>query len=134
MRIGEVASRAGVNVETLRYYERRGLLREPDRQTSGYRAYDAEAVRVVRFIKRAQELGFTLADIEDLLRLADGEGPESCREVRSMATAKIEDMERRIETLQAMRASLVALVKTCHRKGSKRECPLIEAIEETASR
>jgi Hg(II)-responsive transcriptional regulator len=132
MRIGEAASRAGVNVETLRYYERRGLLREPDRQSSGYRSYGEDAVRVVRFIKRAQELGFTLTDVEGLLRLADGEGPESCREVRTLATAKIEDMDRRIATLKAMRASLVALVQTCNRRGSKRECPLIEAIEESA--
>jgi Hg(II)-responsive transcriptional regulator len=131
MRIGEVATRAGVNVETLRYYERRGLLSEPTRQASGYRAYDEEAVRVVRFIKRAQELGFTLAEVEGLLRLADG-GPESCREVRALATVKIEDMDRRIATLQAMKRSLVALVQTCNRRGKNRECPLIEAIEETA--
>jgi Hg(II)-responsive transcriptional regulator len=131
MRIGEVASRAGVNVETLRYYERRGLLSEPERQPSGYRSYAEKSVRVVRFIKRAQELGFTLADVEELLRLAEG-GPESCREVRELATAKIEDMDRRIATLRAMKRSLTALLKTCNRRGRNRECPLIEAIEETA--
>ena len=128
MQIGQVASRAGVNVETLRYYERRGLLPQPERRPSGYRAYAEDSVKLVRFIKRAQGLGFTLADIADLLRLGEG---GSCREVRSLATAKIADMDRRIRTLQAMRASLVALVKTCNR-GSKRECPLIDAIEETA--
>jgi MerR family mercuric resistance operon transcriptional regulator len=132
MRIGEVATRAGVHVETLRYYERRGLLREPDRQPSGYRSYGAESVKLVRFIKRAQELGFTLADIEDLLRLADGDGPESCDRVRALATEKIADMDRRIATLTAMRASLVTLVKSCRRRGRKRECPLLETIEETA--
>jgi MerR family transcriptional regulator, mercuric resistance operon regulatory protein len=132
MRIGEVASRAGVNIETLRYYERRGLLPEPDREASGYRRYQDESVRVVRFIKRAQELGFSLADIEELLRLADG-GPASCREVRELAAAKIAEVERRIESLEAMRRSLVALVKTCHRRApSSRECPLIESIEESA--
>jgi Hg(II)-responsive transcriptional regulator len=131
MRIGEVAGRAGVNVETLRYYERRGLLSEPTRQPSGYRVYDQEAVKIVRFIKRGQELGFTLADIEGLLRLADG-GPESCHEVRALAEGKIEDMDRRIAALQAMKRSLVALVRTCRRRGKNRECPLIEAIEETA--
>ena len=132
MRIGEVASRAGVHVETLRYYERRGLLREPDRQPSGYRSYGGESVKLVRFIKRAQELGFTLADIEDLLKLAEGRGPESYRQVRALAAAKIEDMDRRIATLTAMRASLLALVRTCSRSGRRRECPLLEAIEETA--
>ena len=132
MRIGEVASQAGVNIETLRYYERRGLLPEPDREASGYRRYQDESVRVVRFIKRAQELGFSLADIEELLRLADG-GPASCREVRELAAAKIAEVERRIESLEAMRRSLVALVKTCHRRApSSRECPLIESIEESA--
>ena len=131
MRIGEVAARAGVNIETLRYYERRGLLREPERHASGYRAYPEDSVKVVRFIKRAQELGFSLADIEELLRLAEG-GPESCRDVRALANAKIEDMERRIATLQAMRRSLLALVRTCNRRGDDRECPLLSAIEETA--
>src|SRR5215470_9819706 len=98
MRIGEVAARASVHVETLRYYERRGLLREPRRQPSGYRSYGEESVHLVRFIKRAQELGFTLANIQELLRLAQG-GPESCREVRALAIAKIEDMDRKIRIL-----------------------------------
>ena len=131
MRIGQVAARAGVHVETLRYYERRGLLKEPARKPSGYRAYRDDSVRVVRFIKRAQELGFTLTDIGELLRLAEG-GPESCREVRELARAKLEDIGRRIETLQSMRRSLTALVRTCSRRGANRECPLFDAIEEPA--
>jgi len=131
MRIGQAAARARVNVETLRYYERRGLLREPHRQRSGYRSYEEDSVRRVRFIKRAQELGFTLAEIHELLRLAEGR-PESCREVRALATANIEDMDRRIATLQSMRTSLVTLVRTCKRRGSRRVCPLIEAIVERA--
>jgi Hg(II)-responsive transcriptional regulator len=131
MRIGEVASRAGVNIDTLRYYERRGLLEPPARRPSGYRLYGEDSVRIVRFIKRAQELGFTLADVEDLLRLASG-GPDSCREVRALASAKIAEMEQRIATLEAMRRSLQSLVKTCNRRRSSRECPLIEVIEETA--
>jgi Hg(II)-responsive transcriptional regulator len=127
MRIGQVARSAGVNIETLRYYERRGLLPEPQREASGYRLYPEDSVQVVRFIKRAQQLGFTLDDIEGLLRLAGG-GPSSCREVRALAAAKIADMEERIEMLQAMRRSLLALVDTCHRRSGGRECPLIEAI------
>jgi Hg(II)-responsive transcriptional regulator len=127
MRIGEVASRAGVHIETLRYYERRGLLPEPAREASGYRRYPDDSVQIVRFIKRAQQLGFTLDDIEDLLRLAGG-GPTSCREVRALARAKIADMEQKIETLEAMRRSLIALVDTCHRRAGDRECPLIEEI------
>ncbi|HSS23314.1 MAG TPA: MerR family transcriptional regulator, partial [Mycobacterium sp.] len=77
MRTSEVAAQAHVNTQTLRYYERRGLLSEPARTQSGYRDYTSDAVRVVRFVKRAQQLGFTLDDIEDLLHLAAG-GPTAC--------------------------------------------------------
>jgi Hg(II)-responsive transcriptional regulator len=131
MRISEVAARASVNVQTLRYYERRGLLREPERLRSGYRSYRADAVRVVRFIKHAQELGFTLADVDELLRLAAGE-PGSCAAVRSIATRKIAELDRKISMLQAMRQSLRRLVSTCHKQSDKRDCPLIQAIEDAA--
>src|ERR671919_881382 len=105
MRVGEVAAEAGVNIQTLRYYERRGLLEEPRRTPSGYRQYSAETVRVVRFIKRAQELGFTLAEIQDLLRLR--EDRESSRaEVQAVARTKMEDIEGRIQSLRAMRRAL----------------------------
>ena len=77
-----IAAQAQVNTQTLRYYERRGLLPEPQRTRSGYRAYTPDAVRVVRFVKRAQQLGFTLDDIEDLLHLSEG-GPDSCDEARA---------------------------------------------------
>ena len=93
MRMGEVARQAGVNIQTLRYYERRGLLPEPERGTSGYRAYDPDTVRLVRFIKRAQELGFTLREIDDLIELR--QSPRRGTEVRAVAFAKVEDIERR---------------------------------------
>jgi len=89
LRTGEVAAQAGVNVQTLRYYERRGLLKEPERRPSGYREYSPDAVLLIRFIKRAQELGFTLAEIEDLLRLRNDHSAR-CSEVRAAAQAKIE--------------------------------------------
>jgi DNA-binding transcriptional MerR regulator len=98
-----VAEQAQVNPQTLRYYERRGLLPEPERSPTGYRAYRSEAVRVVRFIKRAQELGFSLDDVESLLHLAEG-GPDSCEAARSLATDKLADLDRRIAQLQSMRA------------------------------
>lgn len=131
MRIGELAARAGVNVQTLRYYERRGLLHEPERLRSGYRSYAADAVRIVHFIKQAQELGFALADVEELLQLAAGE-PGSCLAVRSIATQKIAELERKIVMLQAMRRSLQRLVATCNKPRRERDCPLLQAIEETA--
>src|SRR5688572_18532626 len=88
LRTGELAARAGVNVQTLRYYERRGLLKEPRRRSSGYRAYPAEAVKLIRFVKQAQELGFTLSEIENLLRLR-ADQKASCSEVRARAESKL---------------------------------------------
>ena len=82
MRIGEVAARAGVNVETLRYYERRGLLPEPPRTPTGHRAYDDDTVRFVRAVKEAQGLGFTLAEIEEYLRAARGDGTRASAALR----------------------------------------------------
>lgn len=119
---------AAVNVETVRYYERRGLLAEPVRLASGYRVYPPEAVRVVRFVKRAQEVGFTLDDVEELLHLADG-GPESCDTVRSMAQTRIDDLDRRIANLASMRDALARLAATCELPPDRRECPLLHALD-----
>jgi len=127
VRTGQLAIEAGVNVQTLRYNERRGLLPEPPRRDSGYRAYEANSVAVVRFIKRAQEVGFTLSEVEMLLHLAQG-GPADCEAVKELAERKVLDLDRRIESLQAMRASLERLVETCDRPQRRRECPLIEAL------
>lgn len=128
VRTGEVAERAGVNVQTLRYYERRGLLPEPDRSVSGYRTYTTDAVRTVRFIKRAQQLGFSLDDIDELLHLASG-GPDSCESVRSMAGARITDLDRRIAELQAMRSALDTLANTCDKPRGQRDCPILREID-----
>jgi Hg(II)-responsive transcriptional regulator len=132
MRTGQVAAAAGVNLQTLRYYERRGLLAEPERGTSGYRAYPSEVVGVVRFIKQAQELGFSLSEVEALLALASG-GPESCDAARELAIQKMEDLDRRIASLRGMRTSLQTLVATCARPRAERECPMLRSIEETAA-
>jgi Hg(II)-responsive transcriptional regulator len=133
MRSSQVADQAGVNVQTLRYYERRGLLPEPERSGSGYRSYDTQAVRTVRFVKRAQTLGFTLEEIESLLELAAG-GPESCDAAKELAGEKIAQLERKIADLTAMRDSLRQLVATCRRSPSRRLCPLLEAIEDDPHR
>jgi Hg(II)-responsive transcriptional regulator len=131
MRTGQVARQAGVNVETLRYYERRGLLPTPPRESSGYRAYGTEAVGVVRFVKRAQELGFTLDAVEALLDLASG-GPDGCEVAQRLTEERIDELDRRIADLEAMRGSLRQLLATCHRARSDRECPLILSIEADA--
>ena len=117
-----------MNPQTLRYYERRGLLAEPVRSAGGYRAYPSEAVRRVQFIKRAQELGFTLAQVETLLDLAGG-GPDRCDEVRALATEKIADLRRRIADLQAMQAGLSRLVATCDLPRARRECPILHELD-----
>jgi DNA-binding transcriptional MerR regulator len=128
MRSAQVAAAAGVNLQTLRYYERRGLLAEPERLASGYRAYDAEAVRVIRFVKAAQRLGFTLEEVDSLLELAAG-GPAKCETAQALATQKAAELERKIGNLTAMRDSLLQLIVTCERPRSRRYCPLLDAIE-----
>ncbi|MEN3281006.1 MAG: hypothetical protein V7607_2146 [Solirubrobacteraceae bacterium] len=131
MRTGQVAEQAGVNVQTLRYYERRGLLPEPARRESGYRVYGPDAVHTVRFIKRAQELGFDLRDAESLLALAAG-GPESCDAARELADEKIAELDGRIADLLSMRESLGRLAATCTKPRAERECPLLQSIQEAA--
>ncbi|MGH3375879.1 MAG: MerR family transcriptional regulator [Actinoallomurus sp.] len=128
MRTAQVAARAGVNTQTLRYYERRGLLPDPPRTPAGYRSYGPDAVRVVRFVKRAQALGFTLTEVEELLHLADG-GPDSCGAAQRLTGEKIGDLDARIATLTAMRASLDRLLGTCARPREQRDCPLLDSLE-----
>jgi DNA-binding transcriptional MerR regulator len=127
MRIGEIAREAGVNIQTLRYYERRGLLEAPRRTPSGYRSYAAETIRVVRFVKRAQGLGFSLAEIGELLRPRGGRA-RSRERVRAQASARLRDIDEKLRCLAAMRAALAALVESC-RCGGVPECPILEALE-----
>ena len=133
LKIGQVARGAGVGIDTVRYYERRGLVAEPPRRESGYRAYPAEAPRVVRFVKGAQELGFTLSEIRELLRLRDDEDA-SCRDVRTAAEAKIDGIDEKLRRLRAMRRALAKLVTTCRGRGSTRECPVLEAFDTSRTR
>ncbi|ALR14007.1 heavy metal-responsive transcriptional regulator [Mycobacteroides saopaulense] len=127
MRSGEVASEAGVSVQTVRYYERRGLLSRPPRSSSGYRAYPVDAVEVVRFVKRAQEHGFTLDEVDELLQLADG-GPEDCQAARDLAQSKIDQLAARAAELNRMMRSLTDLVDTCDRPRKDRSCPLVRTL------
>jgi Hg(II)-responsive transcriptional regulator len=127
MWISEAAEQAGVNVQTLRYYERRGLLPRPPRRSSGYREFPDDAVRVVRFIKRAQELGFTLDEIEELLRLRRNTGRNRAR-IRTVAERRIVQIEQKITELERMKRALKTLVHACH-EGTTLECPIIEALD-----
>ncbi len=132
MRISELAVRAGVNVETLRYYERRGLLHEPPRTAGGYRDYPSTAVGLLRFVTRAKELGFTLDEVDELLHLNHG-GPNSCDAARVLAQARRADLEARIADLQRMRDALTTLIVTCERPRADRSCALLDAIENQPS-
>src|SRR5712692_6007931 len=105
IRIGEAAARAGVNIQTLRYYERRGLLSKPTRSRSGYRLYTADMVRLIRFIKRAQDLGFTLREVAELIQLRQQPRRNVVR-VRALAAAKIASVSEKVRRLTAMQQAL----------------------------
>ena len=129
LKTGEVAKAAGVNVETLRFYERRGILKEPRRRRSGYREYPPDTVQIVRFIKRAQALGFTLDEIEELLSLRE-DARRTCGEVRQAATVKMEEIDEKMRGLRAMKRALAVLVDSCVDEASTRECPILEALDD----
>lgn len=124
--IGKAAKRAGLSVDTLRYYEREGLLPSPRRTASSYRLYDEATISRLRFINRAKVLGFTLAEIRELLQLNDGGGERNS--VRAIALARVEEIARKIEDLRRMHAMLEHLVSECDGHGNLAGCPIIEAL------
>ena len=128
LKIGEVAERGGVNLQTIRYYEREQLLPKTPRLSSGYRFYPSDTVRRVRFIKRAQEIGFTLAEIRDLLAIRLDPSRESA-EVRSLAEARISVIEDKMQTLQRMKEALRRITERCSGCGPTNECPILESID-----
>jgi MerR family transcriptional regulator, mercuric resistance operon regulatory protein len=123
--IGRLAEAAGVNVETIRYYQRRGLVDEPYKPPGGHRRYAPAAASRVRFIKRAQQLGFTLEEVGSLLRLEDS---QSCRETRRLAEHKLASIEERLADLNRMRRMLKGLIAQCARGGRPRSCPIIATL------
>ena len=127
MKIGEVAKATGIGIETIRFYERKGLLDEPDRKPSGYRQYDESVVARVRFIRRSKELGFTLTEISDLLSLWFDEGTK-CTNVRKKALTKIEEIEDKIKSLNKMKRSLKKVIDQCHDRGTLDGCPLLDGL------
>jgi len=124
--IGRLADASGVGVETIRFYEREGLLEEPGRTPAGYRQYAPEAVARLGFIRRAKRLGFSLGEIRELLTLANAEGDRA--RVKSMAEHKLVEIERRIEELQRMRAALAGLTRQCSGHGPVEGCPIVETL------
>ena len=127
--IGKVARSAGVGVETVRFYEREGLIEEPPRRESGYRQYPEATVSRIRFIRRAKELGFSLKEIKELLSLRAS--PRSrCADVRRRAEAKIADIEQKVQTLQRMKKALVELTAACRGRAPVTDCPILAALED----
>jgi Hg(II)-responsive transcriptional regulator len=126
--IGKLAKQANVNRETVRYYERRRLLPRPSRSMSGYRVFADDAVRRLRFIRHAQELGFSLNEIRVLLALRV-KSVDTCDRVRERAKAKIVDIEKKIKALQHMNEALTELVSACARRGRTKECPILDSLE-----
>lgn len=128
MTIGRVAKLADVGVETIRFYERKGLIEEPPRRASGYRQYPTDTVDQLRFIRRAKELGFTLKEIKELMSLRDGGGRRR-GDVRKIAEAKMRDIDQKLARLQAMRSALYGLVESCA-CGRRTTCPILEALND----
>jgi MerR family mercuric resistance operon transcriptional regulator len=126
--IGRLAKEAGINLETVRFYERQKLVPKPPRTSSGYRLYPPEAVRRLRFIRRAQELGFSLKEVRELLSLRASRSATSAA-VRTKAEAKIADIESKIRTLEAMKQSLRKLTQTCNGCAPVSECPILESLD-----
>ncbi|GAC1645371.1 MAG: Hg(II)-responsive transcriptional regulator [Acidobacteriaceae bacterium] len=123
--IGKLAEAAGVNIETVRYYQRQGLLDEPAKPSSGYRHYSHQQAKRLRFIKRAQGLGFTLSEVGGLLRL---EGAYMCADTRELAARKLVLIEQRMADLAAIREALTGLIRQCDAGDGGEACPIIEVL------
>ena len=126
--IGQVARRAGFGIETVRFYERNGLIEEPPRRISGYRQYPESVISRLRFIKRAKELGFSLREIKELLSLRV-DPTTTCSDIRERAEAKIADIEGKVQSLERMKEVLTGLTTSCSGVGPVSECPIVEALE-----
>ena len=131
--IGRLARIGGVNLETIRYYEREGLLQKPPRTAAGYRLFPAETARRLHFIKRAQELGFSLGEIREMLSLRLKPGTKR-EHIRARTEAKIADIEQKIRSLDGMKKALQKMTERCHGWGPLSECPILESLDEEVSK
>jgi MerR family copper efflux transcriptional regulator len=127
--IGKLAAAAGVRIDTVRFYERAGLLKKPPRTGAGYRLYAESDAARLRFIRRAKALGFSLEEIAELLRLNDGGGRRSA--VRALAEQRLSEIEQKLTELSRMRDTLRHLLHQCHGDGALAGCPIIEAVRPT---
>jgi MerR family mercuric resistance operon transcriptional regulator len=126
--VGKLARAAGVGVETVRFYERRGLLEQPARKGSSYRVYTPAAVTRIQFIRRAQQLGFTLNEIAELIALEES-ASENCDAVRGRATDKISAIQRKIDDLEAMKGALQQMLTACPGSQPLSDCPIMSCLQ-----
>jgi len=131
--VGEVSRLAGVNRETLRYYEREGIIDMPKRKDSGYRIYTLETVKRIRFIKRAQTLGFSLKEIMELMALRNDAQDAKCRDVKEYAQDKVKTIEKKLADLKQMHSRLLELIAVCDEENSLNTCPILDAFEEESN-
>lgn len=126
--IGRLAKQAGVGVETIRFYEREGLITQPDKQISGFRQYPADAIRRIRFIRHAKEHGFTLKEVRELLHLR-ADTDSTCADVRVRVETKITDIDKHIASLERMRSALSRLAQNCCKRDPISECPILDELD-----
>ena len=122
--IGFLAKAADVNIETIRYYQRVGLIAEPEKPAQGYRVYPTESLTRIKFIKRAQQLGFSLKEIQELIELGEGQ----CDDVRMKAETKREQIDLQIKDLKKLRTSLNKMIESCHSNTKKHHCTMLETL------
>lgn len=126
--IGEVANRSGIGIETIRFYERKGLIDDPPRTVSGYRQYPEDVILKLRFIRQAKQLGFSLQDIKELLALRIEPGV-TCKDIKARTTSKISEIEEKIQILLKMKKVLTTLDTSCKGRGPISSCPILAALE-----
>ncbi len=132
LRIGEVANKSHVGVETVRFYEREGLIALPKRNVSGYRQYSESAIKQIQFIQHAKTLGFSLKEIRELIKLKSTRDAR-CKSIKSTAKAKISDIQEKIDALKRMKMALEPLVAQCKSSDPISDCPILNALDETAN-
>lgn len=131
LQIGTIAKRAKVNIQTVRYYERRNILKPTQVKDSGYRLYSEDAVKTIAFVKHAQELGFKLDEIKQLLSLRTS-SVSRCESVRKKAAARLSDVQEKLSMLKKLEVTLKSLIRDCEKNKTSKDCPIINSMEVSA--
>ena len=124
--IGKIATLTNVSVETIRYYQKIGLIKEPNKPTKGYRSYNTDNIKELKFIKKAQRLGFSLKEVAELFEIGSGH----CHDIQDKALSKRNQISKQIKELQALEATLTALIESCSQRSGAALCPIVETLSE----